>query len=588
VRGIRNISAVIAVLLIAIVVAFNFTGKETDHPVFSIDDRKTIGALLPINPETPLQQRVAPIPTRLLNLWQKADRAMNPVAATYRSYELSPEQQRAFADAIATLPESWQRTMRSKLSRFYFVENLLGGGITSWIIDADGNLTYTMILNPALFHATASQWLQMKEGASFKKGELTLLLKGAEGISALQMLLWHESAHLIDYEAGHTLAVDSLLRQYKHIEQKQAAFTQGIWNMEGKPKPLFEIPQLERLNPYGMDNRKPLLPNRDLAQTFEALANSPFVSFYAATSPMEDYAELAAFAIAGRQTGIFPYWALSLNGKVVVTFAPLAHPLNRQRLGYFDFAAELPRLISEEDISIIGEKIFLNECGGKVENLTAWNEGEAFPSLGIGHFIWYPAGTTGPFRESFPELIAFMQQNHVEIPHWIAEAVHSGAPWPSKEQFLSETNTEKLRQLRQFLLRTRTDQTRFMIARMRRSLPEILKTLPGSERQNIASRFEAVASAPLGYYALVDYVNFKGEGIRLEERYNGHGWGLLQVLVAMPADSRDALAAFADAAKEVLARRVANAPPERNEQRWLPGWKHRIDSYTPVNSNSGS
>ncbi len=36
---------------------------------------------------------------------------------------------------------------------------------------------------------------------------------------------------------------------------------------------------------------------------------------------------------------------------------------------------------------------------------------------------------------------------------------------------------------------------------------------------------------------------------------------------------------FAEAAARVLERRVRNAPPGRREQRWLPGWLRRVDSY---------
>ena len=35
----------------------------------------------------------------------------------------------------------------------------------------------------------------------------------------------------------------------------------------------------------------------------------------------------------------------------------------------------------------------------------------------------------------------------------------------------------------------------------------------------------------------------------------------------------------ASAAKATLERRVANAPIERREQRWLKGWHNRIDTY---------
>jgi len=82
----------------------------------------------------------------------------------------------------------------------------------------------------------------------------------------------------------------------------------------------------------------------------------------------------------------------------------------------------------------------------------------------------------------------------------------------------------------------------------------------------------------------MDYVNFKGEGINPQERYQGRGWGLLQVLLAMTgADTATAVAAFSDAAKELLQHRVQLAPRERHEDRWLAGWFARLDSYNHRN-----
>jgi hypothetical protein len=76
-------------------------------------------------------------------------------------------------------------------------------------------------------------------------------------------------------------------------------------------------------------------------------------------------------------------------------------------------------------------------------------------------------------------------------------------------------------------------------------------------------------------------VNFKGEGVLPTERYHGRGWGLLQVLDGMSGSGDGTAAAneFADAATRVLRERVENAPAERNEGRWLPGWLSRVASY---------
>ena len=45
------------------------------------------------------------------------------------------------------------------------------------------------------------------------------------------------------------------------------------------------------------------------------------------------------------------------------------------------------------------------------------------------------------------------------------------------------------------------------------------------------------------------------------------------------AEAPDALAEFARAADKVLTERVNDSPPARNEKRWLPGWKKRVNSY---------
>ena len=93
-------------------------------------------------------------------------------------------------------------------------------------------------------------------------------------------------------------------------------------------------------------------------------------------------------------------------------------------------------------------------------------------------------------------------------------------------------------------------------------------------------RFHRLANRGQGCYALIDYVNFKGEGVLPTERYAGRGWGLLQVLEGMGGETgASPLGEFADSAERVLRERVKNAPPARHEERWLPGWLRRVDTY---------
>ncbi len=182
--------------------------------------------------------------------------------------------------------------------------------------------------------------------------------------------------------------------------------------------------------------------------------------------------------------------------------------------------------ISPEHAERIGQKIWQNEGAGKPSNLTVWNKNEDFPSFGIGHFIWYPAGVEETFTESFPQLLVHISQTR-PLPNWLTI---QDAPWPNREAFYQEIDSARMRELRQFLQTTIPEQVAFIVKRMEGALPQILNHLESpAQRKKIESLFYKVAQQPNGIYALIDYINFKGEGISIKERYNGYGWGLLQV-----------------------------------------------------------
>lgn len=234
--------------------------------------------------------------------------------------------------------------------------------------------------------------------------------------------------------------------------------------------------------------------------------------------------------------------------------------------------------LSQEQKAKIGRKIWQNESGGTTEGLIAWNAGEEFPSLGIGHFIWYPAGFNGRFEESWPAWIAYAKRHGAQPPA-IAQRKHS--PWRNRAALQQASQSSEVVQLRNWLAQTVPLQTDYIIARSHAALPKVLAAAPAAERNRIRSNYQKVATTPHGTYALIDYVNFKGDGTQASERYQGRGWGLLQVLGEMndvpsgPQAARE----FANSAKRVLSRRIVNSPPNRGEKRWEAGWHNRCDTY---------
>ena len=267
----------------------------------------------------------------------------------------------------------------------------------------------------------------------------------------------------------------------------------------------------------------------------------------------------------------------------------------------------LPRL-STADAEWLGERIFANECAAQRACLTSWNEGEDFPSLGIGHFIWFQRNQDEIFAETFPDLLTYLDETGITLPKWLQPNnlitnndgpdgdIHAGdfsrdisgetpsegkdSPWESRADFYQDIDSPRMEELRTLLDTTRREQAQFIIERLENSIGGIVLQAPSAERERLQRRVEKLSTchSPAGLYALIDYVHFKGTGLAEGERYAGQGWGLQQVLSAM-SDDLPALDSFASAAKATLERRVANAPIERREQRWLKGWHNRIDTY---------
>ncbi len=257
----------------------------------------------------------------------------------------------------------------------------------------------------------------------------------------------------------------------------------------------------------------------------------------------------------------------------------LGFMINNTALG-----ANYPNLTTEQE-QWLGEQIFNNECARQVNCLTSWNANENFPSLGIGHFIWYQKNQNEIFEESFPELIRYFEEQNIKIPLWIIQSDYD-SPWQNRDEFLADFSNRELSELRLLLTETFTQQTSFIINRFESALGKMQILLTEEQYSKTEEKFYSIANAhpPYGMYALIDYVNFKGEGISRNEQYEGQGWGLLQVLANIPENSENILQDFVSSAKAILQKRVDNAPPQRNEEQWLPGWFKRLDTYLPSQS----
>ncbi len=243
--------------------------------------------------------------------------------------------------------------------------------------------------------------------------------------------------------------------------------------------------------------------------------------------------------------------------------------------------------LSQQEVRRIGDQIFANESGSDINKLVHWNVGENFASMGIGHFTWYPAGRRARFGNTFPGMLSYLESRGVRLPQWLQQAKHSGAPWRTRAELNSQKYSPQVQQLQRMLYETRYLQAEYIMQRAQRAMPKLVRKSPPHLRPLIANNLNAVANSPSGWYPLIDYVNFKGEGLNRHGGYlnratnQRENWGLLQVLEEMrPVQpGQQALDEFASAAMRVLDRRVRNSNPARNERRWLAGWSNRVSTY---------
>ncbi|WP_152024984.1 MULTISPECIES: hypothetical protein [Filomicrobium] len=242
--------------------------------------------------------------------------------------------------------------------------------------------------------------------------------------------------------------------------------------------------------------------------------------------------------------------------------------------------------ISQDLAEKVGQKVWLNETGGDREAITAWNTTEDFASLGIGHFIWFSEGLDTRFRESFPAMLEFLRSRGAKPPAWLDVSPVPPCPWKTQQEFRREFYSPKMTSLRRFLLETVDLQVQYLAQRTKAALPKILDSLPNADdRLHVRRQFYRLVGVSQDLYPLIDYINFKGEGISDKETFPNRrtgepeGWGLKDVLLAMNGTSEDpkqVLAEFADAARFALKRRISNNPPDK---RWQRGWLARVETY---------
>ena len=239
---------------------------------------------------------------------------------------------------------------------------------------------------------------------------------------------------------------------------------------------------------------------------------------------------------------------------------------------FFYFLLSLQAFFPSEEKILVLENKIKKAAVSTQDKVIYWHLHEPFPYLGVGRFIWFPKNSSFDYQEDFPLLLKFIKDKGHPLPDWIDD--NFTCPWASRQEF--ENDQKRQAELRVVLESTFHLQIKFLISYSFETFEKIIQNTEELHRSCMRSKISALLSDSRGLYALIDYAQFKGSGLNEKEFKLGKGYGLKQVLEAMPEDGAS-VEMFVKTAKDVLKERAKLS--NGHDEKWLASWINRLDRY---------
>lgn len=260
----------------------------------------------------PLRKRIAPPSPEAVEAFRSV--GVKDISAK----TLSDEEWGLVQRALSRLPELHRCVLVNHLGRLTFLDLPpgLGSALVSKNEEEDGEPTFDMTLRLSLLHQTLTELLTMKEAHLFEDdGSGVQVRLDAGSADALSYVLVHETTHIVDEVLDVTSSEDGLFRAGTWVSDRELA-----------------EPHASSLAANTWFRQAPKIPLRSAPLYYEALKETPFVSFYATASAYEDLAELTAWQqFAAQSDETFTVTVADENGATLFEYAPLEQPAVQQR-----------------------------------------------------------------------------------------------------------------------------------------------------------------------------------------------------------------------------------------------------------------
>ncbi|OGR68426.1 MAG: hypothetical protein A2081_04620 [Elusimicrobia bacterium GWC2_61_19] len=251
------------------------------------------------NVATSLEDRIIPVPAALLEYFRKEDKKPG-----YAAYVPTPEDKALVVAYLRLLPPVYERILAERCVGIYFIEGLIGNGVTSWVIGPGDEVYFYIVLNPAGLRDGLSVTLTERERSCFvPRAGWDVLVDGGTKYKGLLYSLFHEATHGLDYAEGISPYTDDTMPHAYWPERGISDdFFFNTWNDYSKPREGAGFPGRDRITFYGLGGG-PKLDITEAPALYKGLGGSGFASLYGARTWAEDLAELATFDVLTRKLG---------------------------------------------------------------------------------------------------------------------------------------------------------------------------------------------------------------------------------------------------------------------------------------------
>jgi len=279
----------------------------------------------PLDMGKPLISRVQPVPDFVLKAWREWDEKPG-----YHPYMPDEAEMRIIGEYIELLPPLVKSVMKERMLGIYFVNNLLGSGLTDWVIDDRNNIYTYMIFNPSTLKKNISELVTWKEETCFIKndGDIRVRIDLDSNMKGFYYILLHEATHIVDYVQQITPYTEPDIKRFIKNPRETTDFTLQVW----KGYQDTAMPQSFRsgITFYGF-GRGPKINITDARGIYEDLSRSPFISLYGAQNWAEDLAELLTFYHLTNKMGMSYRIAVFRGETVLYRSNPAENPYVKAR-----------------------------------------------------------------------------------------------------------------------------------------------------------------------------------------------------------------------------------------------------------------